>query len=98
VKGFGHESPSSFQTTTYGLRRDSPPMRLFEKAKRFGIMNPSDLDFKQDRHDRETLSDLERTAILHLTLNSHCSSAHERNPPTAARCLRVYFARRHAPG
>jgi len=32
----------SFATTGRGLRRSTPPMRLYEKAKRFGIWNPSD--------------------------------------------------------
>ncbi len=33
----------TFLTTTHGLRRELPPMRLFEKAKRFGVWNPSDI-------------------------------------------------------
>ncbi|MDZ4771000.1 MAG: R2-like ligand-binding oxidase [Chloroflexota bacterium] len=54
-------------TVTRGLRRDTPPMRLFEKAKRYGIWNPSDLDFTQDRADWLRLSDEERDLILRLT-------------------------------
>ena len=42
---------TSFATTTRGLRRDLPAMRLFEKAKRFGIWNPSDIDLSQDKRD-----------------------------------------------
>jgi ribonucleoside-diphosphate reductase beta chain len=42
-------------------------MRLFEKAKRFGIWNPSELDFTQDRRDWLALSDVERDVILRLT-------------------------------
>jgi ribonucleoside-diphosphate reductase beta chain len=39
---------TSFVTLTRGLRRDSLPMRLYEKAKRYGIWNPSDIDFSKD--------------------------------------------------
>ncbi len=42
-------SHTSFATTTRGLNRDLPPMRLFEKAKKLGIWNPSDIDFSKDK-------------------------------------------------
>ncbi len=58
---------ASFITTTAGLNRQTPPMRLFEKAKRFGIWNPSDLDFSQDIVDWRRLSALEQEVLLHLT-------------------------------
>jgi ribonucleoside-diphosphate reductase beta chain len=57
---------ADFATTTRGLRRDSPPMRLFEKAKRFGIWNPSTLDFTQDKADWAGLSAQERDLLLRL--------------------------------
>lgn len=57
----------SFVTTTHGLRRSSPPMILFEKSKRLGIWNPSELDFTQDRKDWPNLTEVERDAILMLT-------------------------------
>ena len=57
----------AFATTARGLRRDSPPMVLFEKAKRLGVWNPSALDFSQDVLDWATLEDVERDAILQLT-------------------------------
>lgn len=56
-----------FATTTRGLRRDSPPMKLFEKAKKYGIWNPSDLDFTQDRADWARLSADEQDILLRLT-------------------------------
>jgi ribonucleoside-diphosphate reductase beta chain len=59
--------PHTFATTSRGLQRHTPPMRLFEKAKRFGIWNPSEIDFEQDRQDWLRMSDLERTVVLHLT-------------------------------
>jgi len=58
---------AAFATTTRGLRRDTPPMRLFEKAKRFGIWNPSDIDFNQDRQDWAGVNHDEKDAILRLT-------------------------------
>ena len=57
-----------FATTTTGLRRDTVPMRLFEKAKRLGIWNPSDIDFAQDRQDWQRLSALEQDVLLRLTV------------------------------
>lgn len=60
-------SHQTFVTTSRGLRRDTPAMRLFEKAKRFGIWNPSDLDFRQDAQDWQRMTPLEQTVLLHLT-------------------------------
>jgi ribonucleoside-diphosphate reductase beta chain len=57
----------SFATTTHGLRRDIPPMRLFEKAKRYGIWNPSDIDFSQDTADWQRLDPQQRDLVLRLT-------------------------------
>lgn len=56
-----------FVTTRRGLNRDLPPMRLFEKAKRFGIWNPTLLDFTPDAAHWQALSDPERDVILRLT-------------------------------
>jgi len=60
-------SHTAFVTTTRGLRRQSPPMRLFEKAKRLGIWNPSDIDFTQDKVDWQRLTAEEKDLILRLT-------------------------------
>ncbi len=56
-----------FVTTSSGLRRDMPPMRLYEKAKRLGIWNPSDIDFSQDRADWLSLNAEEQDILLRLT-------------------------------
>jgi len=56
----------SFATTTRGLDRSLPPMRLYEKAKRLGIWNPSDIDISKDKTDWETLKDDEKDLILRL--------------------------------
>jgi ribonucleoside-diphosphate reductase beta chain len=42
-------------------------MRLFEKAKRLGTWNPSDIDFRQDRQDWLGLNELERDVLIRLT-------------------------------
>jgi ribonucleoside-diphosphate reductase beta chain len=58
---------NQFVTTTRGLNRQSPPMRLFEKAKRYGTWNPSEIDFTQDRLDWQRLNAEERDVLLRLT-------------------------------
>lgn len=56
----------SFASTTRGLRRASPPMRLFEKAKRLGIWNPSAIDMRQDIADWAGLTAAERDLVARL--------------------------------
>lgn len=56
-----------FVTTTRGLRRDTPPMRLYEKAKTYGVWNPSQIDFSQDQADWQQLDEAERDILLRLT-------------------------------
>ncbi len=58
---------TSFATTTRGLDRNSPPMKLFEKAKKYGIWNPSEIDFSQDKKDWQSLKSDEQEILLHLT-------------------------------
>lgn len=57
----------TFITTSRGLRRDLPPMRLFEKAKRLGVWNPSDIDLAGDAADWQRLAPLEQDVLLRLT-------------------------------
>jgi len=57
----------NFLTTTHGLRRELPPMRLFEKAKRFGVWNPSDIDLSQDKRDWQGLNAEEQDILLRLS-------------------------------
>lgn len=58
---------TTFVTTGRGLQRQSPPLRLYEKAKRFGIWNPTDLDFSQDKADWVKLAPEEQDLLLRLT-------------------------------
>lgn len=55
-----------FTTARRGLRHDHPAMRLWHKAKKFGVWDPGSLDFSQDTKDWAGLNDLERTVLLHL--------------------------------
>lgn len=56
-----------FQTTSAaGLQEDSLPFKLFQKAKRFGVWNPADLDFTQDKKDWETFSEQQKEGTLRL--------------------------------
>lgn len=59
-------SHTAFATTTRGLNRDLPPMRLYEKAKKLGIWNPSDVDFSKDKQDWAAFSDEEKDLCLLL--------------------------------
>jgi ribonucleoside-diphosphate reductase beta chain len=56
-----------FVTTSRGLQRAAPAMRLYEKAKRLGVWNPSELDFSQDKTDWQALSHDEQDLLLRLT-------------------------------
>jgi ribonucleoside-diphosphate reductase beta chain len=58
---------TSFATTTRGLNRDLPPMRLFEKAKKLGIWNPADIDLSSDKTDWVGLKGQEKDLIWRLT-------------------------------
>lgn len=57
---------TSFATTTRGLDRTLPPMRLYEKAKRLGVWNPSDIDLAKDKSDWAALQPDEKDLILRL--------------------------------
>ncbi len=57
---------TSFATTTRGLNRDLPPMRLYERAKKLGIWNPSEIDLTKDRADWAGMSTEEHDLIWRL--------------------------------
>ena len=59
-------SHTSFATTTRGLNRDLPPMRLYEKAKKLGVWNPSDIDLTKDKQDWAGFTDEEKDLCLLL--------------------------------
>ncbi|MBN8658386.1 MAG: R2-like ligand-binding oxidase [Anaerolineae bacterium] len=59
-------SRTAFATTTRGLNRDLPPMRLYEKAKKLGIWNPADIDLAKDKQDWARFTDEEKDLCLLL--------------------------------
>ncbi len=54
-------------TSARGLRYDILPMRLYQKAKKLGIWNPQEIDFRRDTEDWQRLDDLQKEALLHLS-------------------------------
>ncbi|MFU8811440.1 MAG: R2-like ligand-binding oxidase [Balneolaceae bacterium] len=56
-----------YKTVRKGLDHESFPMQLFQKSKRLGIWNPSDIDLEKDRADWELLEPKQKEIILHLT-------------------------------
>ena len=57
----------AFQTVDRALDGDSLPMRLYEKAKRLGVWNPSDIDLTRDREEWPALTEEQRDALLQTT-------------------------------
>ena len=55
-----------FRSVTSGLRVESFPMRLYEKAKRLGTWNPSDIDLSRDQADWAGLDDDQRRQLLYM--------------------------------
>lgn len=53
-------------TSRRGLNEDSLPFKLFQKAKKFGVWNPTDIDFSIDREDWKTLTNDQQEDILRL--------------------------------
>ncbi len=59
---------TTFVTTSEKkINHNLPPMRLWQKAKRYGIWNPNDISFEQDAKDWKQLNDLEKDVVLRLT-------------------------------
>ncbi|MBD7938160.1 R2-like ligand-binding oxidase [Cytobacillus sp. Sa5YUA1] len=50
----------------HGINRESLPFKLYEKAKKFGVWDPRDIDFSQDKKDWHTLSKEQQDSILRL--------------------------------
>jgi ribonucleoside-diphosphate reductase beta chain len=60
--------PTRFQSTSpAGLDFASPPMRLWQKAKKLGVWDPADIDLSRDALDWRGLADDEKDVILRLT-------------------------------
>jgi ribonucleoside-diphosphate reductase beta chain len=51
-------------TSQRGLNKDLLPYQLYQKAKRFGIWDPQDIDFSQDREDYARMTDEQKDETL----------------------------------
>ncbi len=57
---------TSFKTVANGLDFDSYPMRLWAKAKKYGIWDPAAIDFSQDKKDWAELDHLHQLFIARV--------------------------------
>ena len=57
---------TSFVTTSRGLNLNSYPMKLFQKAKQFGIWDPAGIDLSKDKQQWETFTYEEKRILSHL--------------------------------
>lgn len=62
-------------TSEQGINRESLPFKLYEKAKKFGVWDPRNIDFSNDKADWESLSAEQQESLL--TLISFFYSAEE---------------------
>ncbi|WP_077212876.1 R2-like ligand-binding oxidase [Bacillus dakarensis] len=53
-------------TSERGLQEESLPFRLYQKAKKFGVWNPTDIDFSQDVEHWAILPEEKKGEILRL--------------------------------
>lgn len=60
-------SSKQFSTVTRGIDHESFPMKLFQKAKRFGIWDPVQISLEKDKQDWSGLQEDEKGILLHLT-------------------------------
>lgn len=60
-------SHEEFTTIKRGLNFESVPMKLFQKAKVYGIWNPAEIDFSTDRDQWKKLTDEEKEILIHLS-------------------------------
>lgn len=55
-----------YTSTSKGLNRESLPFKLYEKAKKFGVWDPQNIDFSKDREDWKTLTPEQQDSLLGL--------------------------------
>ena len=60
-------SELTYISTEQGLDYEHPAWKLFEKSKKLGVWNPSDIDLEQDRQDWLQLTEDEKDVLLRLT-------------------------------
>lgn len=52
---------------TRGINEESFPFQLYLKAKKYGVWDPRDIDFFQDKKDWATLNEAQKNTVLQLT-------------------------------
>ena len=57
---------TSFKTVAKGLDFDSYPMKLWAKAKKYGVWDPAAIDFTQDKKDWDQLNPSEQLFIARV--------------------------------
>ena len=57
-------SMREYVTTKQQIKKDSLPYNLYQKAKKFGIWNPTDIDFSQDKEDWHKLDEEQQLEVL----------------------------------
>jgi len=63
----GKKNKRAFTSTGRGIDHESTPMKLFQKAKVYGIWNPSEIDLESDKKQWSSLKDDEKEILLHLS-------------------------------
>ena len=53
-----------YVTTRQAINKNSLPYNLYQKAKKFGIWNPTDIDFSQDKEDWKKLNEEQKLEVL----------------------------------
>lgn len=53
-------------TSSRGLNRNHPMLKMFQKAKKLGIWDPTSIDLTQDREDWQTFDERQKDATLRL--------------------------------
>ncbi|MGG0286429.1 R2-like ligand-binding oxidase [Peribacillus butanolivorans] len=53
-------------TSSRSFREDTLPFKLYQKAKKFGVWNPRDINFSQDIEDWKSFTSIEREVLLRI--------------------------------
>lgn len=54
---------TNLTTSSRSFREDTLPFKLYQKAKKFGVWNPRDINFSQDIEDWKSFTSIERSFI-----------------------------------
>ncbi|MCO0600578.1 R2-like ligand-binding oxidase [Peribacillus butanolivorans] len=57
---------TNLTTSSRSFREDTLPFKLYQKAKKFGVWNPRDINFSQDIEDWKSFTSIEREVLLRI--------------------------------